>query len=92
MSFSSGCSRASETTNGWREIEAFYREHDNVWIEGSVDHAGTRAAPAAVVHPLVALCAAGPWTARFAPDLERFGDGVVELHRRALPRLAARHR
>ena len=27
---------------GADEIETFYREHDNVWIEGSVDHAGTR--------------------------------------------------
>lgn len=33
---------ATDGRPGADEIEAFYREHDNVWIEGSVDHAGTR--------------------------------------------------
>lgn len=31
---------AVEGRPGPDEIEAFYREHDNTWIEGSTDHAG----------------------------------------------------
>ena len=33
---------ATDGSPGPDEAKAFYREHDNNWIEGSVDHAGTR--------------------------------------------------